>query len=153
MLHASHLARGAACVAIVLLPAPAPAPSVVQQQWVHLGSRAVGSGGDRDIIRTASAGQFKRIRLVVEGGDLELFDVSITFADGKSFSPTGRFSEPRASSGGSTSSTAPSRPAGGAKPSSTCTVAADPATIAFRAESILFIVSGCKPDRSGSPSR
>ena len=92
VLHASHLARGAACVAIVLLPSPAPAPAVVQQHWVRLGSRAVGSGGDRDIIRTASAGQFKRIRLVVEGGDLELFDVRITFADGTSFSPAGRFS-------------------------------------------------------------
>ncbi|HKX03559.1 MAG TPA: hypothetical protein VJX71_13770 [Methylomirabilota bacterium] len=72
----------AACVAIVLL---------VQQQWVHLGLRHVGSGGERDIIRTAGEGRFKRVRLVVEGGDLELFDVSITFADGQTFSPGGRF--------------------------------------------------------------
>lgn len=71
----------AVLVAIVLL----------QQQWVHLGSRHVGSGGDRDIIRTTSDGRFKRVRLTVEGGDLELFDVSITFADGKTFSPGGRF--------------------------------------------------------------
>lgn len=72
----------AALVAIVLL---------VQQQWVHLGSRQVSSGGERDIIRTASDGRFKRIRLAVEGGDLELFDVRITFADGTTFSPSGRF--------------------------------------------------------------
>ncbi len=72
----------AALVAIVLL---------VQQQWVHLGSRQVTSGGERDIIRTTSEGRFKRIRLVVEGGDLELFDVRITFADGTTFSPSGRF--------------------------------------------------------------
>jgi hypothetical protein len=65
---------------------------VVQQPWVHLGSRVVGSGGDRDIIRTAGEGRFRRIRLLVEGGDLELFDVMITFADGKTFSPPGRFS-------------------------------------------------------------
>ena len=65
---------------------------VVQSPWVHLGSRVVGSGGDRDIIRTASEGRFRRLRLVVEGGDLELFDVMITFADGKTFSPSGRFS-------------------------------------------------------------
>ncbi len=50
----------AALVAIVLL---------VQQQWVHLGSRQVTSGGERDIIRTTSDGRFKRIRLVVQGGD------------------------------------------------------------------------------------
>lgn len=84
-----------AFVAIVLLPAaapaPAPTPAVVQQQWVHLGMRQVGSHGDRDIVRTAGEGKFKRIRLVVEGGDLELFDLRITFADGKTFSPTGRF--------------------------------------------------------------
>ena len=76
--------RRAAFVAIMLF--------ALQQPWVHLGSRVVGSGGDRDIIRTASEGRFKRIRLLVEGGDLELFDVMITFADGKTFSPPGRFS-------------------------------------------------------------
>ena len=65
---------------------------VVQQPWVHLGSRVVGSGGERDIIRTAGEGRFRHIRLLVEGGDLELFDISITFADGKTFSPAGRFS-------------------------------------------------------------
>jgi hypothetical protein len=81
-----------AFVAIMLLAAPAPAPAVVQQQWVPLGRRQVGPPGDRDIIRTAGEGKFKRIRLVVEGGDLELFDLRITFADGKSLSPTGRYS-------------------------------------------------------------
>jgi hypothetical protein len=65
---------------------------VVQQPWVHLGSRAVSPGGERDIIRTVGEDRFKRIRFVVEGGDLELFDVMITFADGKTFSPGGRFS-------------------------------------------------------------
>ena len=74
------------------LPAPPPPAAVVQQQWVHLGSRVVGSGGDRDIIRTAGEGRFRRIRFLAEGGDLELFDVRITFADGKAFSPPGRFS-------------------------------------------------------------
>ena len=82
----------AACLAIMLFPRLAPPGAVVQQQWVHLGSRVVGSGGDRDIIRTAGEDRFRRIRLVVEGGDLELFDVMITFADGKTLSPGGRFS-------------------------------------------------------------
>jgi hypothetical protein len=83
--------RHAAFVAIVLLSAPAPTPAAVQQQWVFLGKRQVGAGGDHDIIRTAGEGRFKRIRLVVDGRDLELFDMRITFGDGKSFSPTGRF--------------------------------------------------------------
>jgi len=82
----------AALVAIMLFALPAPPGAVVQQQWVHLGSRVVGSGGDRDIIRTAGEGRFKRIRFLVEGGDLELFDVMISFADGRTFSPAGRFS-------------------------------------------------------------
>lgn len=72
----------AALVAIVLL---------VQQQWVHLGARRVSSSGERDIIRTTSENRIKRIRLVVEGGDLELFDLQITFADGTTLSPGGRF--------------------------------------------------------------
>jgi len=83
----------AAFVAIVLLPVP-PAvwpPSLAQQQWVHLGTRRVSSSGERDIIRTVGDGRYKRIRLVVEGGDLELFDLRITFADGTTFSPRGRF--------------------------------------------------------------
>ena len=81
----------AALIAIALLPVHPPARALVQQQWVPLGQRHVGSGGDRDIIRTTGEGRFKHIRLVVEGGDLELFDLSITYADGKTFSPSGRF--------------------------------------------------------------
>src|SRR5438105_138426 len=81
-----------AFVAILLLLAPAPTPAVVQQQWVPLGRRQVVPHGERDIVRTAGEGKFKHIRLVVDGGDLELFDVRITFGDGKTFSPTGRFS-------------------------------------------------------------
>ncbi|HVH68371.1 MAG TPA: hypothetical protein VM716_10920 [Gemmatimonadales bacterium] len=63
---------------------------VVQQQWVHLGTRRVSSSGERDIIRASGENRFKRIRLVVEG-NLELFDLRITFADGTTFSPSGRF--------------------------------------------------------------
>ena len=83
----------AVLVAIVLLPVPSAAwpPALAQQQWVHLGARRVSSSGERDIIRTVGDSRYKRIRLLVEGGDLELFDLRITFADGTTFSPTGRF--------------------------------------------------------------
>lgn len=33
----------------------------VQQPWVHLGSRSVSPGGERDIIRTVGEGRFKHI--------------------------------------------------------------------------------------------
>src|SRR5438094_10061206 len=69
VLHASHLARRAACVAIVLLPSPAPAPAVVHQHWGRLGPRAVGSAADRESIRTARAGQLKPIGPLGGGGD------------------------------------------------------------------------------------
>lgn len=82
----------AAFVAIVLCPLVGlPAPALSQQQWVLLGTRQLSSGGERDIIRSTSDGRFKRIRLVVQGGDLELFDLRVTFADGTTFSPSGRF--------------------------------------------------------------
>src|SRR5437762_13323337 len=74
-----------AFVAILLLLAP----PVVQQQWVPLGKRQVVPHGERDIARTAGEGKFKHIRLVVDGGDLELIDVRLTFWAGKTFSPTG----------------------------------------------------------------
>jgi len=56
-----------------------------------LGARQVDFGVDHDILRTTGEGRVKRLRLVVEGGDLELFDVRITFGDGKMFSPATRF--------------------------------------------------------------
>src|SRR2546427_9281952 len=45
---------------------------------------------DHDVILAASEGRFRSIRLVVAGGDLELFDVKITFGDGETFSPATR---------------------------------------------------------------
>jgi hypothetical protein len=64
---------------------------VAQAQWVHLGTRRVDFRTDHDVVRTASEGRFRRLRLVVEGGDVALFDVRITFGDGKRFSPPGQF--------------------------------------------------------------
>ena len=63
----------------------------VQAQWVPLGTRRVDFRADHDIVRTASEGRFRRVRFVVEGGDVEMFDVRITFGDGATFSPATRF--------------------------------------------------------------
>ena len=78
---------GAAVIGIALLPAPAPA----QGAWVHLGTRQVDFRVDHDVVVAAGDGRFRRIRLVVDGGDLEMFHVKVTFGDGETFSPATRF--------------------------------------------------------------
>jgi len=66
-------------------------PSHAQQEWVHLAARRVDFRVENDVLRAAGDGRFKRIRLVVEGGDLEMFDVRITFGDGATFTPATHF--------------------------------------------------------------
>ena len=61
-------------------------------EWDRLGSRKVAFGGDHDtIVVTAAEGVFNAIRLEVDKGDLELWDVVVTFGDGEKFSPATRF--------------------------------------------------------------
>ncbi len=94
MLRPHCWSLGSVCLALLSLPAPTPRawqPPGGQRGWVHLGARQVDFGVDHDILRTTGEGRVKRLRLVVEGGDLELFDVRITFGDGKMFSPATRF--------------------------------------------------------------
>jgi len=67
-------------------------PSGVQKEWVHLGARQVNLQTDHDVLRATGDARFKRIRLVVEGSDLEMFDVRITFGDGATFTPATHFS-------------------------------------------------------------
>lgn len=42
---------------------------------------------DHDAIVAVGDGAFRAIRIDVEGGDLEMFDVKLTFANGETFSP------------------------------------------------------------------
>ena len=58
--------------------------------WDEIGTQQVDFRGDHDVIRAGGAGRFRRIRIVVEGGDIEMFDVRITFGDGETFSPPTR---------------------------------------------------------------
>lgn len=67
-------------------------PTGVQKAWVHLGARQVNLQTDHDVLRATGDARFKRIRLVVEGRDLEMFDVRITFGDGATFTPVTHFS-------------------------------------------------------------
>ncbi|MBX7192835.1 MAG: hypothetical protein K1X94_12290 [Sandaracinaceae bacterium] len=57
--------------------------------WTRLGERWVQPGGvDHDVIVvTAAEGTFRQVALRVEHSALELFDVTITFGDGQTFSP------------------------------------------------------------------
>jgi len=66
-------------------------PSGVQKEWVHLGARQVNLQTDHDVLRATGDARFKRVRLVVEGSDLEMFDVRITFGDGATFTPATHF--------------------------------------------------------------
>jgi len=58
--------------------------------WDQIGVQQVDFRGDHDVIRAEGAGRFRSIRLVVEGGDLQMFNVTITFGDGTTFSPPTR---------------------------------------------------------------
>jgi hypothetical protein len=66
-------------------------PSGAQQEWAHLAARRVDFRVEHDVLRATGDGRFKRIRLVVEGSDLEMFDVRITFGDGATFTPVTHF--------------------------------------------------------------
>jgi len=66
---------------------------VMAQRWEVLGSRRVSFAAERDVIQVGAVdGAFDAIRIDVENGDIEMFDVRVVFGDGSDFSPTTRFS-------------------------------------------------------------
>jgi len=67
---------------------PAGAPGLAG--WEHLGARPVDFRLDHDAVVAVGRGAFRRIRIDVEGSDLEMFDVKVTFGNGASFSPPTR---------------------------------------------------------------
>lgn len=70
---------------------PAPAPLTAPAgTWDHVGMRAVDFRVDHDAITAVGEGAFRAIRIDVEGGDLEMFDVKVTFGNGETFSPNTR---------------------------------------------------------------
>jgi hypothetical protein len=66
---------------------PLPGPT---SDWDHIGMRPVDFRLDHDAISGAGDGAFRAIRIDVEGGDLEMFDVKVTFGNGETFSPATR---------------------------------------------------------------
>jgi len=72
-------------------PAPNPAPNPSPTgDWDHIGMRPVDFRVDHDAIVAVGDGAFRAIRIDVEGGDLEMFDVKFTFGNGETFSPATR---------------------------------------------------------------
>ena len=86
-----------AIIAIAVLTACAPAkpqlaPAALRGDWELLGSRRVSFRAEQDVIGvTAREGLFTAVKLEVEGGNLEMYNVRITFGDGETFSPETRF--------------------------------------------------------------
>ncbi len=68
-----------------------PGP-LAAQSWELLGTRRVSFVRERDVIEvTAREGRFRALKLEVDGGDLEMFDMRIVFGDGSAYSPETRF--------------------------------------------------------------
>jgi len=86
-----------ALLTALLLTACAPAqphlaPAALRADWELLGSRRVSFRAEKDVIRvTAREGLFTAVKLEVEGGNIEMYNVRITFGDGETFSPETRF--------------------------------------------------------------
>lgn len=108
--YRSRLRRGTATVRVfgqaADAPSPPPAPPTVATlvtggappvggEWEHLGVRPVDSRVDHDAVLAGRQGAFRAIRLDVEGGNLEMFNIKVTFGNGETFSPATRlvFSE------------------------------------------------------------
>jgi len=96
--YRSRVRRGQATVrvfgrtaSVTVTPAPqASVPAAQAGDWDHIGMRPVDFKIDHDAIIAAGDGAFRAIRIEVEGGDLEMFDVKITFGNGEPFSPATR---------------------------------------------------------------
>ena len=95
--YRSRLRRGAATVRVFGQSAEPPPATVTSTAaapptvgWDHLGARPVDFRVDHDVVLAVGQGSFRAIRFDVEGGNLELYDVKVTFGNGETFSPVTR---------------------------------------------------------------
>lgn len=83
-------ARGQAVVSVYGREAggpPAPGP----EDWEAIGTRQVDFRADHDGIEVPGRRAYRRLMFQVDGGDLDMFNVKVTFANGEPFSPDTRF--------------------------------------------------------------
>jgi hypothetical protein len=95
--YRSRLRRGQATVRLfgrqglgAAVPVTSAAPARAPAGWDHVGMRQVDFRVDHDAIVAVGQGAFRALRIDVEGGDLEMFDVKVTFGNGETFSPATR---------------------------------------------------------------
>lgn len=79
-----------AIVAALLLAAPPTYPLAVRDNWELLGTRRVSFGAEKDVITAKHQGRFRAIKVEVEGGNLEMYNIRLVFGDGTTFSPDTR---------------------------------------------------------------
>ncbi|HKA87880.1 MAG TPA: hypothetical protein VKE22_09455 [Haliangiales bacterium] len=73
-------------------PPPQRPPVWNPSGWERLGERTVDGRYDRDILRVGPRdGVFTTLMLVVEDGDLDMYDMVVTFGNGERFAPPLRF--------------------------------------------------------------
>lgn len=72
-------------------PAAAAEPRGRFTGWEHLGQRQVSFRAERDVISAAGEGRFRRIMIVADDADLEIFNVRVVFGNGEVFSADTRF--------------------------------------------------------------
>lgn len=58
--------------------------------WVHMGARQVDFRSDHDVIPVEGRTKFNSILVAVEGADVELYNISVNFANGEHFDPEAR---------------------------------------------------------------
>jgi hypothetical protein len=79
--------------ATLCLAATFAATPLIAQDWELLGTRQVSFRAEKDVITvTGHEGAFGAIKLEVEGGNLEMFNIRVVFGDGSVFSPDTRVS-------------------------------------------------------------
>jgi hypothetical protein len=64
-----------------------PAGSPDEAGWIQVGARQVDFRSDNDVIRLEGERRFNSLLIAVEGADIEMRNVSVTFANGDHFKP------------------------------------------------------------------
>ncbi len=71
-------------------PHASAGPVPVRGDWELLGTRRVSFAAEKDVIGAKHQGRFRAIKLEVEGGNLDMYNIRVVFGDGESFSPETR---------------------------------------------------------------
>src|SRR5262249_50103759 len=79
-----------ALAAVLLLSAPPTHSLTLRDNWELLGTRKVSFAAEKDVISAKHQGRFRAIKLEVEGGNLDMYNIRLVFGDGTTFSPDTR---------------------------------------------------------------